>query len=148
VLFAPDADDLAETILALPEDGEMVELTERFLRTRCPAADPNVARVAAIVERVAADRGVLRVEDLAGAFGVGVRTLQRLFGEYVGASPKWVVQRCRLLEAAERIRDGEVVEWAQLSRQLGYFDQAHFIRDFKSIVGQSPAAHASVVRRP
>jgi AraC-like DNA-binding protein len=67
------------------------------------------------------------------------RGLQRLFREYVGVSPKWVIQRYRLFEAAERLSAGEVDD-AQLARELGYFDQAHFIRDFKAVVGRSPQA--------
>ena len=70
------------------------------------------------------------------------RTMQRLFRRYVGVSPKWVLQRYRLHEAAERIAAGEQ-DLARLGLDLGYFDQAHFIKDFKSLVGRSPAEYAA-----
>ena len=70
------------------------------------------------------------------------RTLQRLFRRYVGVSPKWVLQRYRLHEAAERIAEGRDGDWAATALELGYFDQAHFIRDFKALVGASPAQYA------
>ena len=46
-----------------------------------------------------------KVEDLLTPGGPGLRTLQRLFSRYVGVSPKWVIQRYRLHEAAERLRE-------------------------------------------
>lgn len=77
---------------------------------------------------------------------MSLRQLQRLFREYVGVSPKWVIQRYRLLDAAERVAAGTTIDWADLSLDLGYADQAHFIRDFKKLVGRSPAEYARSVR--
>ena len=74
-----------------------------------------------------------------------MRQLQRLFKEYVGVSPKWVIQRYRLFDAAERIAAGTIVKGADLALELGYADQAHFIRDFKT-VGRSPADYARSIR--
>jgi AraC-like DNA-binding protein len=78
---------------------------------------------------------------LIGRYGLGVRALQRLFREYVGVTPKWVIQRYRLFEAAERLSAGDA-DGAVLAHALGYFDQAHFIRDFKAMVGKPPLAFA------
>ncbi len=76
------------------------------------------------------------------AFGLGPRQLQRLFDEYVGVRPKWVIQRYRLHEAAERIAASPEHDWAELALELGYADQAHFVRDFRRFVGSTPAAYA------
>jgi AraC-like DNA-binding protein len=147
-LFGAAIDDLAETLLTLPDHAAMVASAERFLREALVSraawleTDPSIALATKLVEAIAADRSILRVEDLAGRSDMSVRTLQRLFGEYVGASPKWTIQRCRLLDAADRIRTGDLPDWPTLARDLGYFDQAHFIRDFKSLVGHPPATYA------
>jgi AraC-like DNA-binding protein len=82
------------------------------------------------------------VEHVARITGTGVRALQRLFGEYVGVSPKWVIARYRLHEAEARLSAGEDVDLAALALDLGYYDQAHFTRDFQAIVGRPPAAYA------
>jgi AraC-like DNA-binding protein len=95
---------------------------------------------------VASDRRITRVEQLVRELGVGARRLQRLFDEYVGVSPKWIIQRYRLHEAAERIAAGCANDWATLALDLGYADQAHFIRDFKRLVGLPPAEYARVFR--
>src|SRR5262249_10600265 len=100
-----------------------------------------------IVYAVAKERGILKVEDLVERYGVNKRTMQRLFAKYVGVSPKWVIQRYRLHEAAEQLASGATVNQAELALSLGYSDQAHFVRDFKRIVGVSPAAYARAARR-
>jgi AraC-like DNA-binding protein len=143
--FGPGGDELERAVLASGDDREQVELVEAFLRARLPPRDENVATVARVVALLLEDPSVQRVEDLGARLGISARTLQRLFRRYVGVSPKWVLQRYRLHEAAERIADGRCSDWAALALELGYFDQAHFIKDFKALVGRSPTEYAAEV---
>ena len=116
----------------------MLMVVEEFLRQRQPERDENVEFVSRITEMADRDKSIYKVEDLAARFDLSVRKLQRLFDRYVGVSPKWVIRRYRLQEAAELIESGKVTDWAQLSAELGYYDQAHFIKDFKSLIGKTP----------
>ncbi|HEX7769964.1 MAG TPA: AraC family transcriptional regulator [Dokdonella sp.] len=147
-VFGDDARRLEREVFACTDDSGMHAVAQRFLLERLPAVDPEVDRVAAIVEAIAADRSLLKVDDLVARHGIGKRTLQRLFSEYVGVGPKWVIARYRLHEAIDRIADGERVDWSTLALDLGYFDQAHFIRDFRGLVGRTPAEYAQTVRDP
>jgi len=131
-----------ERVLSRHGVPSMAEAAAGLLRERLPPRDPVAEEVAAIVARILLDRDVRRVEDVARESGRSPRALQRLFGEYVGVSPKWVIRRYRLHEALERVDAGDVVDWPGLALDLGYFDQAHFIRDFRSLVGRTPAAYA------
>jgi len=81
-------------------------------------------------------------EDLASLAGLSVCSLHRLFARYVGVGPKWVVRRSRVQEAADRVAREEHVDWVRTALELGYHDQAHFIRDFRAQVGFTPAAYA------
>lgn len=137
-----DGNALEAAILSQEEDEQMVALAETFLRARLPERDANVAAINQIVDRIIADRTITRVDDIVCRRNLNKRTLQRLFRQYVGVSPKWVIKRYRLHEAAERLADGEGVDVPNLDFDLGYFDQAHFIKDFKAIVGRSPADYA------
>jgi AraC-like DNA-binding protein len=101
-----------------------------------------------IVERIAADRTINKVEDLAPSTGLGIRALQRLFREYVGISPKWVIRRARLHDAAARLADTGHVNLTRLAHELGYSDQAHFTRDFKAVVGRSPSDYRRAAAKP
>jgi len=100
-------------------------------------------QVAAIVERIIADPSLRRVASLSDAFGMPERRLQRLFADYVGVSPKWVMRRARLHEAALRAEEVGDVDWASLAADLGYSDQAHLTRDFTATLGMPPARYAS-----
>jgi AraC-like DNA-binding protein len=129
-------------VLATDDDREGIAAIESFLRGLEPRADEPMALCGRVAARVADDRGITRVEQLVREIGTGLRRLQRVFGEYVGVGPKWVIQRYRLLDAAERVAAGTFVDWADLALELGYADQAHFIRDFKRLVGRTPADYA------
>ncbi len=65
-----------------------------------------------------------------------------MFAEYAGVSPTWVLRRYRLLDAAESVRHGNNVVWAEVAAELGYSDQAHLVRDFSAAIGNTPAAYA------
>jgi AraC-like DNA-binding protein len=134
------ANALAAAVRAEPD--EPFAVMEAFLRERRPAPDPQLDVIAAIVRTMLDDPAVARVDELAARHAMSPRTLQRLFRRYVGVSPKWVLQRYRLHEAAERIAEGRDGDWAATALELGYFDQAHFIRDFKALIGASPARYA------
>lgn len=134
---------LEEAILSTTDDRARIDIAESHLRERLPPHDPKVEDVNRIMDLVLADREITKVEDLVRRSGVSKRTLQRLFSEYVGVSPKWVINRYRLHEALERASAGESVDWTTVALDLGYFDQAHFIRDFKKLVGKTPTEYVS-----
>ncbi|QMU68183.1 AraC family transcriptional regulator [Streptacidiphilus sp. P02-A3a] len=129
-------------ILALDSLPGMAALADAFLLARRPAADPRVAEVTAMVDLAAADHGIVRVEQLAARCEVSVRTLQRLFAEYVGVGPKWVLRRFRLQQAA-LLADAGAVDWPLLAAELGYADQAHLSRDFTAVVGRPPTRYTA-----
>jgi AraC-like DNA-binding protein len=147
-IFGETAAGLERRVLAQTDHEAAFGVLQAFLIDLQPVPDETVELVGRIAECIAADRGITRVEQVARAFGLGARKLQRLFEDYVGATPKWVIQRYRLHEAAERIALGEALDWADLALELGYADQAHFGRDFKSIVGRSPADYARSLAAP
>jgi AraC-like DNA-binding protein len=147
VRVLPAADSKQLTRLAgAAEDRHLLDTLESLLRDVSPAADQRMLEVRAIVDRIAADGRIVTVANAAAECGLTPRALQRLCRTYVGVGPKWLIRRFRLKEAAARVEAGEAENWADLSRRLGYFDQAHFVNEFTELVGQSPAAYARRIR--
>jgi AraC-like DNA-binding protein len=140
---AADADRLERAVRACERTDERIGLVEAFLRERSDGPDARAAEVAAIVRLLLDEPSITRVDELARRCHLSTRTLQRLFNDYVGVSPKWVVQRQRLHTAAERIAERPRQDLAALAADLGYFDQAHFINEFKAVVGRPPAEYAA-----
>ncbi|WP_082582879.1 helix-turn-helix transcriptional regulator [Frateuria sp. Soil773] len=137
--FGAGEERFARDILACPDIDAMAAVAERMLLRHRPAPDPEVERIGALVADLVADRSLTTVERVASRHGLGVRALQRLFRHYVGVGPKWVIGRYRLHEAVAQLQAGKPIAWTGLALELGYFDQAHFIRDFRALVGRSPA---------
>lgn len=100
----------------------------------------DVSLAVAVVARIEADPAITTVDGLTAVAGLSRRPLQRLFREYVGVSPKWIIRRFRLREVAARLELGQAPNLAGLAVELGYADHAHLSRDFKHAVGQTPSA--------
>ena len=127
------------------DDTGMVAAFEQWLRARRLDAEQG-ALINAVVDAVETDPGMRSVDDLARRFGLGVRSLQRLTAEFVGINPKWLLQRQRLQDAAARLRAEPSTGLAALAAELGYADQAHFSRDFASVVGLAPGEYSRTVQ--
>lgn len=119
-----------------------IEALEAALRGLLPI-DAEGALANRIVEHIEEDSSVLRVGQICAEFGLSERALQRLTARRLGLSPKWLVQRRRLHEAAERLRAGDRPDLAGVAAELGYADQAHFTRDFRTVTGLTPGAFAA-----
>jgi AraC-like DNA-binding protein len=125
---------------------QLAAAADAALRERAPQERQDCETTTEWAELAASDRGLTRVEDLAAAAGVGVRTLQRAFTEHVGIGPKWFLRRYRIYEAGERVAHNEHVDWATLATDLGYADQSHLTRDFTAAFGLPPAQYAAASR--
>ena len=121
----------------------MTGFAEALLHSVLPERDPLAEQAVALVSRITDDPGLRRVDQLSAESGMTARSLQRLFADYVGVSPKWVMRRARLHEAAEHADSGEPVDWAALASDLGYADQAHLTRDFTVTIGVPPTRYAA-----
>jgi len=131
------------SIAAAPD--AMMAAAEAFLLARIPAADEQLLRANALVAAIATDPELRTVDALAAQSGLNKRSLQRLFQHYVGVGPKWVIKRYRMHEAVAQLQSGAAgapLSLAALALDLGYFDQAHFIRDFTALVGKPPGEYA------
>jgi len=73
----------------------MVEVLESHLLALRPEPDSIVDEVRALVDAAESDHGMHRAEELAAQASMSLRSLRRLFTEYVGIGPKWVVSRNR-----------------------------------------------------
>ncbi|MDC7122902.1 AraC family transcriptional regulator [Cellulomonas fimi] len=117
------------------------DLVGDFLRRWLPVDDEG-RQVNAIVDAVEHDPELLRVAQLCDRFGMTERSLQRLTRRRLGLSPKWLVQRRRLHEAAGLLRAGGTTV-ADVAARLGYADEPHLSRDFRRVTGMTPGAFAA-----
>ncbi len=139
-LTGPRLDEVEEAVLAAPSFGRRVEIVEalllRMLERGGIEEDP---RFLGSLDRIYRSGGRIDVETLAGAEGISERHLRRLFDEALGLSPKRLARIVRFQVALNRLKREEVRSLLDLALDQGYYDQPHFINDFRELYGCPPS---------
>jgi len=146
---------IADSLLSVePSNWELddpeiaVREIEVYLGRQNPKHDAVSHKADEIVQAAETHRSILAVSDLAEAVSLSARSLQDICRRTLGVSPKWLIRCFRLQEALARLDTGADPNLSALALDLGYFDQAHFTRDFKMITGVSPSRYRVAKRGP
>jgi AraC-like DNA-binding protein len=131
-----DAVQLADRIREPVDDVGRVAVVEEFLAARWSPMNRD-RLVDAAVARLREVHGRLRIADLADELGISQDPLEKRFRRIVGGSPKQLAQILRISRAVGLARAGASL--ATVAHRVGYFDQSHFIREFRAVAGQSPS---------
>ncbi len=136
-----DADDgqLLEAFSASKKCVDFVPEVETLLLAQSIELDAKADQAQDVVRFIEDNREIFDVATVAQRFHMSPRALQRLFADYVGVSPKWVIERFRMIEAIETLNSIAPVSFTELAHALGYFDQAHFSKAFKRLTGRRPS---------
>jgi AraC-like DNA-binding protein len=141
------AEKLLSAVSAHEDDEARAAELDAALLPRAPEPPDAYVDLLGLVAAMLEDRALVRVDQVAALGAMSVRSLQRLFATFVGVSPKAVLARYRLQDAAAAIDAGAVHDLADLAATLGWFDQAHFSRDFRAVVGVPPSAYLQRARQ-
>jgi AraC-like DNA-binding protein len=144
--LAVDPAALLHDVLAEDDDAAAAGVLDRALAPLAPEPPEGYLHLQRLLDAMLRERALTRVDQVAERAALSVRSLQRLFATYVGVSPKAVLARFRLQDAAAEIDAGTVDDLAALAVELGWFDQAHFSRDFRAVVGTTPSAYLQRAR--
>ncbi|MBK8520473.1 MAG: helix-turn-helix domain-containing protein [Chitinophagaceae bacterium] len=80
----------------------------------------------------------MSIEEIAGKVGYSQKHLIKLFKDNVGLTPKGFLKVIRFQKAIEEIAAAKQINWTGIAYECGYYDQAHFINDFKTFSGFTP----------
>jgi AraC-like DNA-binding protein len=128
---------LHEQLAGAQDNRRRIKLLEAFLVSRIPvsAPDPLVAAAVAWLEQ---NTGSKRIDELTRYIGLSQSALERRFRRIVGISPKKFASVVRLRRAMRLRASG--ADLTAVAHDAGYFDQAHFIHDFRRATGSAPEA--------
>ncbi len=85
------------------------------------------------------EEGIKNCNDLLKSFpSMNERKIQRLFQKCVGVSPRMWIRIQRFQDTAKSILEGQAIDWSNLALEMGYYDQAHLINDFRALTGKCP----------
>ncbi|MDI1443508.1 helix-turn-helix transcriptional regulator [Polyangium sp. 6x1] len=138
-------ESLAERLRALPDLGSRQRAFANLVRDAAPplVTDARCRRATHLLE---SHGGRLRVDELAEKLGLHTRSLERLFLDQFGMTPKRMARLVRLRHVLGALHTGAFATLAELAQACGYADQPHLIRDFKTLTDRLPGekgAHRS-----
>jgi AraC-like DNA-binding protein len=135
-------------------------LRERVLEARAPAAKLRVLEQALIEQATCplvrnpavafalkefnATAPARTVADVVEETGLSPRRFIDLFRDEVGLTPKLYRRICRFQRLLQRIQGRQCIDWANTAVDCGYYDQAHFIHDFRNFSGLNPTTYLRV----
>jgi AraC-like DNA-binding protein len=115
------------------------------VRTLAAGVPPSAARDGVLANRMVdlleAGTVARSPAGLARELHVSERSLQRLAARFVGMPPQLLLRRRRLQEAAERMRADPAADLGALAAELGFADQSHLTREFRSVLGATPRGY-------
>ena len=114
---------------------------EDGLAAIAPAVPPGYDQLLGVVADMLADRSLVTVAEVADRHGMAPRTLQRLFNRYIGVGPKWMLARYRMHDIVSALDAGYDGTLTDLAHRHGWYDQAHFTREFVEVVGVTPGSY-------
>ncbi|MCI0691174.1 helix-turn-helix domain-containing protein [candidate division KSB1 bacterium] len=135
--------ELADRIHSARSVRERIGIIETTLLTRLEQRRNADRLMDAVVRMIVAREGLVSIERLRRNFGVSERQLERKFQTTVGITPKFLCRTLRFQKVFKAVERNQTVNWSFIASECGYYDQAHFIHDFREFSGQNPTAYFS-----
>jgi AraC-like DNA-binding protein len=137
-LFGEEGLTLEKAVLSATTTESRVNIVEAFLlkQLNTPEVMDRIAKSS--VEILLQLNGLISVEALSAQLNTNRRQLERKFSSVIGLSPKQLAKIIRLQATLKMLEKKQFASLTSLAYDNGYFDQAHFIKDFKEFTGLSP----------
>jgi AraC-like DNA-binding protein len=139
-LFGSDARRLTMELYDAPTWEARFTILDRELALRILTAKAPSAAVTWVWRRLVQTGGRVSIGVLVGEVGFSQRHLIETFREQIGLSPKTLARVLRFGRAIRIIKSGGGARLAEIAQDCGYYDQAHFSRDFHAFAGVTPTA--------
>lgn len=137
-LFGKEGSLLEEKILKPVTFDDEIAIAEHFLLNRLTAQETIDGIVKSVVETILTANGQLSVDELSKQNNINRRNLERKFSSAIGLSPKQLSKTIRLQATLKLLINKKFTSLTALAYEGEYYDQAHFIKDFKELTGLTP----------
>jgi AraC-like DNA-binding protein len=147
-LWGRDAALLEEQVCQAGDPVQSIAAVEVFLTGRLQNIRPLHPLVAVAVQQLRLQQGTTGVQVLCRQLGIGERQLERLFRQYIGLSPKQFASLVKLQHTLKLLQNKTGTgQLTGITYAAGYYDQAHFIREFKKQAGMLPSQYLEQTQR-
>jgi AraC-like DNA-binding protein len=137
-LFGTEGEIIGKKVLNAKDTKERIQLIEHFLLNRL-TDKKNIDNIIKLtVGTILNTNGKFSVNELSQQYNTNRRQLTRKFSSAIGLSPKQLSKTIRIQATLKKLLSKEVIRLTDLAYENEYFDQAHFIKDFKEFTGLTP----------
>jgi AraC-like DNA-binding protein len=137
-LFGKDGQKIEQRILNASSTSEKIKLIEEFLLNRLTNIETVDRIIKSTVDTILTANGQLSIDELSKQTKINRRQLERKFSSTIGLSPKQLSKTIRLQATLKILLNKNFTSLTALAYQHEYYDQAHFIKDFKELTGLTP----------
>jgi len=141
---AVNSEPLVEQVINSANFAQQVSAVNRFLSNRKRRSRSQVT--SQIIAKIRQQKGNIQVQDLEKFSGYTTRTLQRMFKNDIGLSPKGFSRAIRCQSAIYSINHGNEQTFSDFALDLGFSDQSHFLKEFKKLVNVTPQEYQNRIK--
>jgi AraC-like DNA-binding protein len=129
---------LKEKLLPFKDEGHLKQSLDNYFLALSKKATLNPLKET--LDLVFSSNGMASVAEMIAVAQVSERQIERLFKKYIGLSPKYYSRIIRFNYIFQLIKSKKN-SWTEIVYQSGYYDQSHFIRNFKAFTGEDPSSY-------
>ncbi len=142
LVFGNELLTFREQLLNQPEPSQKFSVTETYLLQRIKNHSDIHPAIGYCIAHIAGNPSQTSVAQMTYKTGYSSKHLISLFGKYAGINPKQYVSVLKFQQAVQLLENNpQQINWASLALDCGYYDQAHFINEFRRFSGFNPSAY-------
>lgn len=138
--LAPEID---ERIHFAQSTAERARIIQHYLKTQLSQNGHVDKAISFAIFEIKRTQGALPIDTLASQIGMSTRQLVRRFDQRIGVSPKEFARITKFIGALDRLNSSRNKSLTEVALDSGYYDQAHFIHDFREYSGMTPGDYLS-----
>lgn len=136
-------DEIREQLLSLQSHEDKLSTLEAFLLARAHRSLEANRLISFAIQQLQQSPQFLAIRDLAQTIGITQKHLITQFEKVVGLRPKTFARVCKFQKVVNMIETQSEIEWSTIAYDCGYYDQAHFIKEFQNFSGLNPTAYVA-----
>jgi len=141
ILKGSEIKDLQDKIVEAANNQERISLLMQFITIRLMKNESRFDRIDFVANKIVDAKGIINVGDFSNDLFMCRRQFERKFFQKVGLSPKYYGRIRRLGYLCSLIAGKRQVNWKNIFFDCGYYDQAHFIKDFSEFLDRTPTEY-------
>jgi AraC-like DNA-binding protein len=140
-LLGKEGTALEETMMIAANNHERVKIITEFLEKKLRKNQDRQHAISSSIQFIIHSKGLVKIERVAAQYFISQRQFERKFREFSGLPPKLFCRIVRFHAACQQF--GNNTSLTKLAYDCGYYDQSHFIHDFKEFSGHHPKHYFS-----